>query len=88
VTERSTPRPSTTDDSGVVVARRVVVGHTRLSNRDSAGNLWLRCVQDAERDFERSFGDDGKDSCLPPDWIGSGPVAVLGHEETVVGSIR
>lgn len=82
MTERSTPRPSTTDDSGVVLARRVVVGRTRLSNRVSAGNLWLRCVQGAERGFERSFGDGGKDSCLPPDWIDIGPVAVRGHEGT------
>ena len=82
MTERSTPRPSTTDDSGVVLARRVVVGRTRLSNRVSAGNLWLRCVQGAERGFERSFGDGGKDSCLPLDWIDIGPVAVRGHEGT------
>jgi hypothetical protein len=63
----------------------VIPGFRTGSARVTSG---YGACKDAERDFERSFGYDGKDSCLPPDWIGSGPVAVLGHEETVAGSIR
>ncbi len=39
--------------------------------------------KDTERGFERSFGDDGKDSCLPPGGTDIRPVVVRGHEGTV-----